>query len=188
MTEHEKADQARKGLLDSVKGKAKEVVGAVIKNDELTAKGQVEQAQAKERKEANQLDSVADAETAEAQKQRAEATSQAADARVEASQEARAREDKIRSDQQVQKQQAAEAGARDAVLGQQEAEGKAQRQQALANAEKDTEVNAAQAEVAEALDDRQQAVHESAAARAEADRIRRQADTLSDAADVPRDR
>src|SRR5215212_3598307 len=122
MTENEKADQARKGLIDSVKGKAKEVVGAVIKNDELTAKGQVEQAQAKERKEANQLDSVADAETAEAQKQRAEATSQAADARVEASQEARAREDKIRSDQQVQKQQAAEAGARDAVLGQQEAE------------------------------------------------------------------
>ena len=64
---------------------------------------------------------------------------------------------------------------------------KAQRQEALANAEKDREVNAAQAEVADALDDHRQAVHESASARQEADRIRRQADTLSDTADVPRD-
>ena len=60
ITEHEKTDQARKGLIDSVKGKAKEVVGAVINNDELTAQGQVEQAQAKQRKEANRLESVAD--------------------------------------------------------------------------------------------------------------------------------
>ena len=29
MTKHEKADQARKGLIDSVKGKAKELLGAV---------------------------------------------------------------------------------------------------------------------------------------------------------------
>jgi uncharacterized protein YjbJ (UPF0337 family) len=188
MTEHNKADQARKGLIDSVKGKAKEVVGAVIKNDDLTAQGQVEQAQAKQRKEANQLESVADVETAEAQEQRAEAASQAAEARVEASQEARAREDAIRRDQDAQKQRAAESGARDAALGQQEAELKAQRQQAVANAERDAEVNAAQAEIADALDGRQQAVHESADARAEAERIRRQADALSDTADVPRDR
>src|SRR5215211_6232643 len=142
--ENTKGAQAREGVVDSGKGKAKEVVGAVIKNDELTAQGHVEQAQAKQRKEANRLESVADAETAEAQEQRAEATSQAADARVEASQEARAREDAIRSDQEAQKQQAAEAGARDAALGQQQAEDKAQRQQAVANAEEGREVNAAQ--------------------------------------------
>ena len=29
MTEHDRADQARKGLVDSVKGKAKEIVGAM---------------------------------------------------------------------------------------------------------------------------------------------------------------
>jgi hypothetical protein len=45
-----------------------------------------------------------------------------------------------------------------------------------------------QAEIADALDERNEAVDESVAARAEADRIRRQADSLSDAADVPRDR
>ena len=50
MTEHKKADEARKGLIDSVKGKVKEVAGAVTGNDSLTAEGQLEQTQAKERK------------------------------------------------------------------------------------------------------------------------------------------
>ena len=45
MTEHHRADQARKGLIDSVKGKAKEIAGAVTGNDSLTAEGQLEQTQ-----------------------------------------------------------------------------------------------------------------------------------------------
>ena len=65
MTEHDKADQARKGLLDSIKGKAKEVAGAVLGNDSLTAEGQLDQAQAQERKEANSVEAVADAEAAQ---------------------------------------------------------------------------------------------------------------------------
>ena len=55
MTEHSKADEARKGLIDSVKGKAKEITGAVTGNDSLTSEGQLEQTQAKERKEANSV-------------------------------------------------------------------------------------------------------------------------------------
>ena len=66
MTEHDKADEARKGLIDSVKGKVKEVAGAVTGNDSLTAEGQLEQTQAKERKEANSVEAVADAEAAQA--------------------------------------------------------------------------------------------------------------------------
>ena len=66
MTEHDKADQARKGLIDSIKGKAKEVAGAVLGNDSLTAEGQLEQTQAQERKEANSVEAVADAEAYEA--------------------------------------------------------------------------------------------------------------------------
>ena len=50
MTEHNKADQARKGLIDSVKGKAKEIAGAVTGNDSLTAEGQLEQTQAENAK------------------------------------------------------------------------------------------------------------------------------------------
>ena len=65
MTKHSKADEARKGLIDSVKGRAKEIVGAVTGNDSLTAEGQLEQTQAKERKEANSVDAVADAEAAQ---------------------------------------------------------------------------------------------------------------------------
>ena len=59
MTEHDKADQARKGLIDSVKGKVKEVAGAVTGNDSLTAEGQLEQTQARERKEANSVEAIA---------------------------------------------------------------------------------------------------------------------------------
>ena len=102
MSEHEKADQARKGLFDAAKGKAKEVVGAVIKNDELTAQGQVEQEQARQRKEANRLESVADAEAAQAEAKVADAKSAGAEERVAVSQEARAREDAIRRDQAAQ--------------------------------------------------------------------------------------
>ena len=66
MSEHEKAEQARKGLIDSIKGKAKEIVGAVTGNDSLTAEGQLEQTQAQQRKEANSVEAVADAEAAQA--------------------------------------------------------------------------------------------------------------------------
>ena len=64
-------------LIDSVKGKAKEVFGAVIGNDSLTAEGQLEQTQAQERKEANSVEAVADAEAAQARGDIAEATRKA---------------------------------------------------------------------------------------------------------------
>lgn len=73
MTENNKSDQARKGLIDSVKGKAKEVVGAVTGNDSLTAEGQLEQTQAKERKDANAVEAVAEAEAEQARQEVAEA-------------------------------------------------------------------------------------------------------------------
>src|SRR6476620_2395895 len=109
MSEHEKADQARKGLFDAAKGKAKEVLGAVTNNDELTAKGQVQQEQARHRKEANRLDSVADAEPTQAEAKGADAKAAGAEERVAVSQEARAREDAIRRDQTAQKRQAEQA-------------------------------------------------------------------------------
>ena len=62
MSEQNKADEARRGLIDAVKGKAKEVVGAITGNDSLTAEGQLEQTQAHERKEANTMEAVAEAQ------------------------------------------------------------------------------------------------------------------------------
>ena len=76
MSKHEKAEQARKDVIDSIKGKAKEIVGAVTGNDSLTAEGQLEQTQAQQRKEANSVEAVADAEAAQAR-------AEAADARVD---------------------------------------------------------------------------------------------------------
>ncbi len=82
MSEDDKAGQARKGLIDSVKGKAKEVVGAVIGNDSLTAEGQLEQAQAQKRKEANTIESVADAEAQQARAEQTEAVVEGAQHRA----------------------------------------------------------------------------------------------------------
>src|SRR5690242_1430460 len=73
MTDSGKADQARKGLIDSVKGKAKEVVGAVTGNDSLTAEGQLEQTEAQQRKQASKAEAIADAEAREARAKAAEA-------------------------------------------------------------------------------------------------------------------
>ena len=81
MSEHKKADQARKGLVDSIMGKAKEFVGAVTGNDSLTAEGQLKQTQARERKEANRAEAVADAEVAQARADATEATLEGAEER-----------------------------------------------------------------------------------------------------------
>jgi uncharacterized protein YjbJ (UPF0337 family) len=72
MAEQGKSGQARKGLVDSVKGKAKEVVGAIIGNDSLTAEGQLDQTQAHERKEANAIDAVAESEVRQARAEESE--------------------------------------------------------------------------------------------------------------------
>jgi uncharacterized protein YjbJ (UPF0337 family) len=67
MTEGDKSGEARQALVDSVKGKAKEVVGAVTGNDSLTAEGQLDQTDAKERREAARTEAEADAEAAQAE-------------------------------------------------------------------------------------------------------------------------
>ena len=45
------ADEARKGLLGSITGKAKEVAGALTGNDSLAAEGQLQKAEAQARLE-----------------------------------------------------------------------------------------------------------------------------------------
>ena len=60
------ADEARKGLLGSFTGKVKEVAGAVTGNDSLAAEGQLQQAEAQARKDANAREAVAEVEAREA--------------------------------------------------------------------------------------------------------------------------
>jgi uncharacterized protein YjbJ (UPF0337 family) len=110
----DKAADARKGLLDSVVGKAKEVAGAVTGKDELTEEGQLQQADAQARKDANSREAVADARAREATEELRERTQDAAaDKRT-------AYVDAGRQEQAVLQADAAEKSAADAQAAQQE--------------------------------------------------------------------
>jgi uncharacterized protein YjbJ (UPF0337 family) len=184
-TEHNKADDARKGLIASVKGKAKEIVGAIFKNDSLIAEGQLEQAQAKERKEARSAEALADAEARQAQAEMTNAKLDSVDARNSADARAaavnNAAETEHAAHKRIAEQTAQRAAARESV----QAEAEAQRKAQQASAQEQTRVRAAGQEVGDALDDHQAAVTEAAKARAKADRLKREAEDLSNDADLP---
>ncbi|MDT4983917.1 MAG: hypothetical protein QOF95_1407 [Pseudonocardiales bacterium] len=84
MTNDDTAHEARKGLLDSIAGKAKEVAGALAGNDTLAEEGQLQQADAAARREANSQDAIADAETTHATDELREQQQVAADERRDA--------------------------------------------------------------------------------------------------------
>ncbi len=185
MTEHDKADQARKGLIDSVKGKAKEFVGAVTGNDSLTAEGQLEQKQAQERKDANTVEAVADAEAEQARAEATAAKVQAAHDRVAVSVGSAAVQDTIRAQQQADKRAAEQAGAQDAAQDKAQAELDAQREVEHAKAQQSVDVRAAASEVADAVDEHENAEDIASNAHEEADRIRARAARLTNEADLP---
>jgi uncharacterized protein YjbJ (UPF0337 family) len=122
MTEHNKAAQARKGLIDSVKGKAKEIAGAVTGNDSLTTEGQLEQTQAQQRKEANSVEAVADAEAAQAHAAATKAKLEGAEERIAVSAKTAAIENSVRTEQAAHHRAAEQAGQRDAVRAKTQAE------------------------------------------------------------------
>ncbi|HYJ54255.1 MAG TPA: CsbD family protein [Mycobacterium sp.] len=185
MTAHDKADQARKGLIASVKGKAKELVGAVTGNDSLTTEGQLEQTQARERKDANSVEAVADAEAEQASAEAADARVQAAQKRVAVNVEAAAVEDSIRAQQEAQRRAAEQAGAQDAAKQKAQAELDAQREVEQAKVQESVDVRAAAIEVADAVDEHDSAEYIATNAHEEADRIRARAARLTNDADLP---
>ena len=115
MTEHSKAGEARKGLIDSIKGKAKEIAGAVTGNDSLTTEGQLQQAQAQERKEANSVESVADAEAEQAHAEATEARVEGAKERIAVDAQTAAVENTVRTQQAAQKRAAEQVAQHDAA-------------------------------------------------------------------------
>lgn len=175
----DKADQARKGLIDSVKGKAKEIAGAVTGNDSLTAEGQLEQVQAKERKEANAVEAVADAESAEARQEAAQATAEAAQERREVQAQTAVVENVARTEQTAQKQAADEKAQRDAAAARAQADAQAQREAALAKSEERAELTDAAEDVLEAVDEHDARTLDAETDRAVAKSLRQQADKLS---------
>lgn len=111
MAEQDKAQEARQGLLDSVAGKAKEVAGALTGKDDLAQEGQLQQADAQTRKQANSREAVADAARGEAVDELHEEQQQAIDQRREAYAEAGRRQQAVAQDADSEKA-AAEADAR----------------------------------------------------------------------------
>src|SRR5215207_2741851 len=109
MTEHKKADQARKGLIASVKGRAKEIFGAVTKNDSLTAEGQLEQTEAEVRKEASSVEAVADAETAQAKADATAARREGVEERIAVNAETAAEKNSIQAEKAAHKRAAEQA-------------------------------------------------------------------------------
>lgn len=183
--EHNKAGQARKGLIDSIKSKAKEVIGAVTGNDSLTAEGQLEQTEARQRKDANAAEAIADAESAEARTEAAHAKVEGAQARSEVNAQAAATEDAIRKDAVAQKH-AAEQGARQQIAKESDrADFEAQREADQADVRARMQSQQAAHQVDEAAANHQVAVRDAASARAQADRFRAEADDLTDDADLP---
>jgi uncharacterized protein YjbJ (UPF0337 family) len=185
MTEHDKADQARKGLIDSVKGKAKEVVGAVTGNNSLTAEGQLEQVQAQERKAANSVEAVADAEAEQARAEAAEARKASLQERVAVESQTAAVERAAQAQSEAQKRAAEQAASQDAARGTVQAEVEAQRKIAEAAREERRESGAAAEELVDAVDDHQALLREASQDKAEADRLRARAEGLTDQADLP---
>ena len=185
MPEHDKADQARKGLIDSVKGKVKEIAGAVIGNDSLTAEGQLEQTQAQERKAANSVEAVADAEAEQAHGEAAEAKVEAAQERIGVNAAAAAVERSVSAQQGAQKTAAEQAGAQDAARAQTQAELDAQQEIQRVKIEKTDDVNAAAEDFADAVDEHQATDHIATNVHEEADRIRARAQRLTEDADLP---
>lgn len=176
MTKHDKADEARKGLFDSVKGKVKEFAGAVTGNNSLTAEGQLEQTQARERKNANAVEAVANAEAKQARAQRADAKLEGAKERIAVDAETAATEKAIKDQQDTQKRAAEQVGAQQAARGMTQAELDAQRDVAQAKTEERQDVSAAADEFVDAVGEHQASVQEASREQAEADRIRARAD------------
>ncbi|HEX5254194.1 MAG TPA: CsbD family protein [Mycobacterium sp.] len=185
MSEHNKADEARRGLIDSVKGKAKEVVGAVTGNESLTAEGQLEQTQAHERKEANATEAVAEAQVKQAQEEAAEARVEGAQQRLAANVQAVAAEDSIEAREAAQKRAADRAAHQQANAAKTQAELDAQRDTQRAEAEERAEIREASEEVIDAVAEHQTSVQVARNDESEADRLRRHAQNVTDEADLP---
>lgn len=178
MTEGEKSGEARRTLIDSVKGKAKEIFGAVTGNDSLTAEGQLDQTDAKERREAARAEAEADAEAAEAMSLAEDAKREGSERRLAAGADAAAVTQQVRSEQAVAKSAADEAAHRDAVREQTKAEMDAQHEIMRAKEDERAEVDAAVEEYSEAVDEHRHSLSEAVGTQAQANQARRLAESI----------
>ncbi|WP_338889029.1 general stress protein CsbD [Rhodococcus sovatensis] len=175
MTDDNASQEARKGLLDGIKGKAKEVVGAVTGNDSLTTEGQLQAAQAREKKEAKASELAAETQAAQAGEDLSSVKNAADDQRAAAEESARASEDEARRAQQAQRIAAEQEKDRAVAAEIVDAEVDARAEQIEAVAEGQADAAAASQDQLDAVVEYSNDVSEAEAARAAAERARRNA-------------
>lgn len=180
MTARNASGQARRGLIDSVKGKAKEFAGAVTGNDSLTAEGQLEQEQARQRKEANTVEAVANAEAETARRQEREAHRQAAEQRDSVRHVTAAIDESIAGEQAAQTQAGVAAARSEGARQQLQAEQGARLEIGRAEAQERVDARAAAADAVDALETHAAQVDEADRRAAEADELRSRAEKLTD--------
>jgi uncharacterized protein YjbJ (UPF0337 family) len=185
MAEQGTSGQARKGLIDSVKGKAKEVVGAFTGNDSLTAEGQLDQTQARQRKQANAIEAVAESQARQARAEEAETKVEGSHERLLANAQAALVEDSIEAQQGAKKRAAYQAAQQSAAAKQTQADIDAQRQVQQAKAEEREEIRDAAKELADAAAEHQSSTQVAAMEKLAAERLRRDAANLTNEADLP---
>ncbi|ORV64308.1 general stress protein CsbD [Mycobacterium europaeum] len=185
MSEQNKAGEARRGLIDSVKGKAKEVFGAVTGNESLTAEGQLEQTQAHERKEANAMEAVAEAQAKQARNDAAEARVEGARQRIAANAQAVSTEESIEAREAAQKRAAEQTARQRETAAKTQAELDAQREVQRAKADERAEIRDASEEIVDAVAEHQTSVQVARNEESEADRLRREAQNVTNEADLP---
>ncbi|TQR84428.1 CsbD family protein [Mycobacterium hodleri] len=168
----DQAGEARKGLIDSVKGKAKEVVGSLSGNDSLTAEGQLEQTQARERKDANAAEAVADAESAQAKARADDAAFEGERRRIVAEADAASAQQSATRQQAAEKQAADQAANAEVTRANEQAEALRKRDQLAADVKAEAEVDAASDDYVDAVAEHQESAADAAAKRDEADRLR----------------
>lgn len=175
MNDGDKAAETRKGLFDTVKGKAKEMAGAVTGNDSLVTEGRLEQKQAKKRREAVGAEAEAEAEARAAQEAAQEAKVEAAKQRLEATVETGAAEQTIREQQAAQRQAVEAAGHRAAVAEQAQVAQQTEEDIARARAVERTHFESAAKEYTEGIDEHRKLTDAADEAEAKAERLRERA-------------
>ncbi len=174
MSDDSSSQQARKGLFDAAKGKAKEVVGALTSNDSLTTEGQLQTAQAHEHREAKATELAAEAQAEEAGENLAEVKNTADAQRAAAQQSARDSEDAIRQDQQAQRVAAEQKKDRTVAAEVAGAEVEARAGQIEAMADGQSDAADATADELNAMSEHRREVSDAEAARSQADQIRQE--------------
>jgi uncharacterized protein YjbJ (UPF0337 family) len=169
---NDKASEAREGLFDSVTGKAKEVAGAVSGKDDLVEEGQLQQAEAANRKAAVADEAIAEAKREEAAQELREANREAAEEKGEARVQAQREESTVERQREGEHAVAARGADQQEAAGRDAAERQAE--QLAESRLRDAEAIAADADSTEqqATNENLRLQREAAAADQEAARLR----------------